>query len=147
MLFGVPESTVEGEVRRLFADGPDLPSVINHITEVVRLGRKLANAARPRPILIKFNSTAAKLAAFKFSRRLRGRSISMVEDLTPEQQKERKRRIPEMQQLISKGYTAFWRGADIFVRSADGKVNPTCPSTRRANPPTECHMPHLPARG
>ena len=34
-----------------------------------------------------------------------------------------------MQERVSKGYTAFWRGADIFVRSADGKVQRWVPRT------------------
>jgi hypothetical protein len=87
VLYGVSEDTSDVGIRKLFAAGSDLPSLETKIVEIFRLGRIAPNNAWPRPLLIKCSSVAASLAAFKFARRLRGRSISMAEDLTATQQK------------------------------------------------------------
>ena len=86
IIYGIEEHLRDGEVRQLFGGDRDLPSLIPNIVDTYRLGQLKANAARPRPVLVKFNSTRARNAAFKHSKRLRGRSLSLAEDLTPSQQ-------------------------------------------------------------
>jgi hypothetical protein len=91
IIYGIEEHLRDGEVRQLFGGGLDLPSLIPNIVDTYRLGQLKANAARPRPVLVKFNSTRSRNAAFKHSKRLRGRSLSLAEDLTPSQQEARRR--------------------------------------------------------
>jgi hypothetical protein len=83
IIYGIEEHLRDGEVRQLLGGGRDLPSLIPNIVDTYRLGQLKANAARPRPVLVKFNSTRSRNAAFKHSKRLRGRSLSLAEDLTP----------------------------------------------------------------
>eukprot|EP00884_Botryococcus_braunii_P003831 jgi/Botrbrau1/13449/Bobra.0082s0053.1 len=115
--------------------GWDLPSLIPNIVDTYRLGQLEANAARPRPVLVKFNSTRARNAAFKHSKRLRRRSLSLAEDLTPSQREARRRLLPNFQAFKAQGYPVLWRGGTLCFRGADGRVNQWVPGGAPPGPP------------
>jgi hypothetical protein len=135
LLFGVEESVGEhtlAAVKSLLGAGS--------IKEAFRLGKKSATANRPRPVLIKFDSLAAKHAAFKHAKELRRQfKVSIDDDLTPMQQAARATRLPEVQQLRGEGWTTFWRGDTLFKVKAGGaplKVPlPVAPASRRRSSP------------
>ena len=135
VIYGVPEQVMDTDVRKFFAGDVHLQSQVNNILQTFRLGPFRANAARPRPILVKFNSQNARNAAFQFSRRLRARSFSLLEDLTPGQQEARRRILPKFQSLKAQGYVVFWRGANIWFRLPDGKTKQWVPGAAPPGPP------------
>ena len=118
---------IEG-VRRLFAQGADLPAVSHSIREISRLGRYVARHTKPRPLRIIFNTLDARGAAFKHCAALRSRGVFLVEDLTPTQQATRKRLLPQLQALQAAGETAFFRGSNIIIRR-EGKNSTWVPGT------------------
>lgn len=147
LLYGVAESSGEqhlAAVKSLLGD-----STIN---EAIRLGPRSPTATRPRPVLIKFASIAAKHAAFKKSKELRRQfNVSMDDDLTPKQKAARTTRFPQVQALRGEGWVTFWRGDNLFKVKAGGAplkvplhapaASPataaaTSPSTAAAPPPS-----------
>jgi hypothetical protein len=135
IIYGIEEHLRDGEVRQLFGGGRDLPSLIPNIVDTYRLGQLKANAARPRPVLVKFNSTRSRNAAFKHSKRLRGRSLSLAEDLTPSQQEARRRLLPNFHTFKAQGYPVLWRGGTLCFRQADGRVSQWVPGAPPPGPP------------
>ena len=135
IVYGIEEHLGDGEVRQLFGGDRDLQSLIPNILETFRLGQLKANAARPRPVLIKFNSPRARNAAFKHSQRLRRRSLSLSEDLTRSQQEARRRLLPNFQAFKAQGYPVLWRGGTLCFRQADGKVQQWAPGAPPPGPP------------
>ena len=135
IVYGIPETLDDGNVRQLFAGDRDLPSLISNIVETYRLGHFKANAARPRPTLVKFDSPRARNAAFKHSRRLRGRSLNLAEDLTPGQQEVRRHLLPHYQAFRAQGYTVLWLGATLCFRQANGRVHLWVPGEPPPGPP------------
>ena len=135
IVYGIEEHLGDGDVRQLFGGDRDLPSLIPNIVDTYRLGQLKANAARPRPVLVKFNSTRARNAAFKHSKRLRRRSLSLAEDLTPSQQEARRRLLPNFQAFKAQGYPVLWRGGTLCFRGADGRVNQWVPGGAPPGPP------------
>ena len=95
-------------------------------------------APRPRPVLIKFNSVAAKHAAYKKAKELRRQiHVSMDDDLTPQQKAARTSRLPEVHTLRGEGWTTFWRGDQLFKVKAGGaplKVPVRAPAAPTAAP-------------
>lgn len=133
ILFGVAESLGEqhlAEVKTLL--GAPL------IYETIRLGKHSPTAPRPRPVLIKFNSVAAKHAAYKKAKELRRQfHVSMDDDLTPHQKAARTSRLPEVHTLRGEGWTTFWRGDQLFKVKAGGaplKVPVRAPAAPTAAP-------------
>eukprot|EP00884_Botryococcus_braunii_P019902 jgi/Botrbrau1/6596/Bobra.0189s0023.1 len=116
ILFGVAESLGEkhlAEVKTLLG----APSIY----ETIRLGKHSPTAPRPRPVLIKFTSVAAKHAAYKKAKDLRRQfNVSMDDDLTPQQKAARMRRQPEVHTLRGEGWITFWRGDQLFKVKAGG---------------------------
>ena len=116
ILFGVAESLGEkhlAEVKTLLG----APSIY----ETIRLGKHSPTAPRPRPVLIKFTSVAAKHAAYKKAKDLRRQfSVSMDDDLIPQQKAARMRRQPEVHTLRGEGWITFWRGDQLFKVKAGG---------------------------
>jgi hypothetical protein len=135
IVYGISEELGDGDVRQLFGGDRDLPSLISNIVETYRLGHFKANAARPRPTLVKFNSTRARNEAFKHSKRLRWRSLSLAEDLTPSQQEARRHLLPKFQVFKAQGYPVLWRGATLCFRQANGRVHLWVPGEPPPGPP------------
>jgi hypothetical protein len=74
------------------------------INDTIRLGKPSPAAPRPRPVLIKFSSIAAKHAAFKKAKELRRQfNVSIDDDLTPRQQAARTSRASQVQALRGEG--------------------------------------------
>jgi hypothetical protein len=116
ILFGVAESLGEQQltqVKSLLGD--------TSINDTIRLGKPSPAAPRPRPVLIKFSSIAAKHAAFKKAKELRRQfKVSIDDDLTPGQQAARTSRASQVQALRGEGWTTFWRGDNLFKVKAGG---------------------------
>jgi hypothetical protein len=116
ILFGVAESLGEHQltqVKSLLGD--------TSINDTIRLGKPSLAAPRPRPVLIKFSSIAAKHAAFKKAKELRRQfKVSIDDDLTPGQQAARTSRASQVQALRGEGWTTFWRGDNLFKVKAGG---------------------------
>jgi hypothetical protein len=116
ILFGVAESLGEQQltkVKSLLGD--------TSINDTIRLGKPSPTAPRPRPVLIKFSSIAAKHAAFKKAKELRRQfNVSIDDDLTPRQQATRTSRASQVQALRGEGWTTFWRGDNLFKVKAGG---------------------------
>ena len=116
ILFGIEESVGERaleEVKSLLGAAS--------IKEAMRLGKRLPTANRPRPVLIKFDSLAAKHAAFKKAKELRRIfKVSMDDDLTPMQKASRTSRLPQVQALRQEGWVTFWRGDNLYKVKAGG---------------------------
>lgn len=138
ILFGVEESVGEqtlAAVKSLLG--------ASSIKEAVRLGKSSPTTKRPRPVLIKFDSLAAKHAAFKKAKDLRQQfKASIDDDLTPRQQEARARRLPQVQQLRGEGWTTFWRGDNLYKVKAGGAPNKVPLPT-----PTASRQPSAPAAG
>lgn len=135
ILFGVAESVGEktlAAVKALIGDAS--------IVETVRLGKHCPNAPRPRPVLMKFASIAAKHAAFKKAKELRRQlHVAIDDDLTPMQKAARSCRAPQVQALRAEGWITFWRGEHLFKVKAGGapiKVPLSAPAVPPAGPPT-----------
>jgi hypothetical protein len=133
ILFGVEESVGEktlDEVKSLLGAGS--------IREALRLGKRSATAKRPRPVLIKFDSIAAKHVAFKKSKELRQRfKVSIDDDLTPKQQAARATRLPEVAELRGQGWKTFWRGDNLFkVKEGGPPVKVPLATTQASRPPS-----------
>jgi hypothetical protein len=144
ILFGIEESVGEkalDAVKSLLGAAS--------IKEATRVGQRSPNAKRPRPVLIKFDSPAAKHAAFKKAKELRRQfRVSMDDDLSPMQQAIRSSRLPQAQALRQEGWITFWRGANLFKVKAGGvptKVplpgTALPPSSATAAPPTSAPAP------
>ena len=93
-----------------------------------------APAARPRPILAKFVSRAARAAAFKRKSALRERGFVLGEDLTPAQRAVKARRAGEVAALMAEGFTVSWRGTALFKQRGEGQA-------RQLVPPPPSHLP------
>jgi hypothetical protein len=140
ILFGVAESLGEkhlAEVKTLLG----APSIY----ETIRLGKHSPTAPRPRPVLIKFTSVAAKHAAYKKAKDLRRQfSVSMDDDLTPQQKAARMSRQPEVHTLRGEGWITFWRGDQLFKVKAGGaplKVPVGAPAAHAHAAPTAAPAP------
>lgn len=133
ILFGVEESVGENtlaEVKSLLG--------AHSIREASRLGKRSATAKRPRPVLIKFDSLAAKHAAFKHTKELRQRfKVYIDDDLTPKQQAARASRLREVQELRGQGWKTFWRGDNLFkVQQGGSPVKVPLASNQATRPPS-----------
>ena len=116
VIYGLPEETerqVEDTVAALFPTGSNTPMTIR---EARRLGkpREDRGAARPRPVLVRFQTLAAKHAALKLSKDLRGRKVYLDTDLTPSQRDTRRMKQDRFQELKSHGAKPFWRSERLF---------------------------------
>lgn len=138
ILFGVEESVGEqtlNEVKSLLGAGST--------REALRLGKRSATVKRPRPVLIKFDSIAAKHVAFKKSKELRQRfKVYIDDDLTPKQQAARASRLLEVQELRGQGWKTFWRGDNLFKVTEGGPPVKVPLATAKASRP-----PSSPATG
>jgi hypothetical protein len=123
LFMGLRKNLGDAYVRQIYVGDRDIPWMVPCILKTCRLGKFNVNAARPRPVLARFKSTRGKNAAFQHSCRLRRRSISLAEDLTPKQQENRRRLIPHVQAFKAKGCAARWRGRHLCFRQADGKIH------------------------
>lgn len=130
ILFGVEESIGEKQLTEVKAlIGPS-------IKEAIRLGKFVKTANRPRPVLIRFESIAAKHAAYKKAKELRQKfKISMDDDITPLQRAARTSLLPQAQALRAEGWNTFWRGEHLFKVKGQGTPIKVQPSTAPAGAP------------
>lgn len=133
ILFGVEESVGEKNLQEVKSFlGVD-------VKEATRLGKFIAGAKRARPVLIRFNTTAEKHAAYKKSKDLRRRfKVSMDDDLTPKQRAARAALQPQVTALRNEGWITFWRGEYLFKVKGQGppvKVLPGVFAARPSAPP------------
>ena len=73
------------------------------------------NPESPR-FLIKLSSPADKFKVLRSCTALRGREISVSEDLTPKQQARRKELVPELRRRRKAGEIVFLRGDRLFKK-------------------------------
>jgi hypothetical protein len=90
------------------------------IVETRRLGPFRPNAAKARPVLIRFSSTDAKHMAFARGKELRTRGIFLDDDLTLKEQAERQRLRGEFTRLKSEGKVLAWRRGKLMIRNKEG---------------------------
>jgi hypothetical protein len=142
MAFGIPANMSVRDIRRLFEQRGDLPSVAPFLAEIRRLGRPRRNANQSTPVRLIFSTEDARGAAWKYMATLRDRGISLAEDLTQKQLAERKRLMPQLHALKATGHSPFFRGANLLYR-LDGKtvrwVDGASPPPNRAPPPPRAH--------
>jgi hypothetical protein len=116
LLFGVEESIREAQ----FTEVKALLGAVR-IEETRRLGKFDPKSKRPRPVLIRFASTADKHAAFKKSKLLRQNfKITIDDDLTTKQRAGRAALLPHALALRNDGWTTFWRGDILFKVKEQG---------------------------
>jgi hypothetical protein len=116
VIYGLSEATegrVEDAVAALFPGGSTHPIPIQ---EARRLGkpREDRSAARPRPVLVRFHTLAAKHAALKYSKDLRAHRVYLDADLTPHQRDIRRMKQDRFQELKGHSAKPFWRGDRLF---------------------------------
>ena len=103
-------------VKALF---PPAPS--GSIVTVHRLGRLVAGARRPRPVMVKFCTVQAKHLAFKNKKEVAAKSkIFMDDDLTEKQRTNRKNQLPAFVRLKEAGMRPFWRGDELMQVTREG---------------------------
>eukprot|EP00884_Botryococcus_braunii_P008840 jgi/Botrbrau1/17958/Bobra.50_1s0050.1 len=146
VLKGVPESVGDAGVRALFAGAQGLPAISVQIVAARRLGQvPPGDPGRPRPVLVTFQSPAARTAAFRYSRHLR--PFRLDDDLTPAQRAARRDLQEEFRSLRARGYSPLWRGATI-VLPMKGALHPHAPGTvPPGGPPRDTTLPAAPKRG
>ena len=117
ILYNVPEVADPADtVKSLFP-----PASSGNIVTVHRLGRFVAGARRPRPVLVKFSSVQAKHEAFKSKKEVAAnRKIFMDDDLTEKQRTNRKQQLPTFVRLKEAGMRPFWRGDKIMQVTQQG---------------------------
>ena len=98
--------------------------VINVETESVqRLGREEAGRSRPI-ILVKFRNEADKLSCLKAALKLKGSNIYINEDLSRATLDMRREKLDELRQKRQEGYIAYFKGANIIVKSRSANFEP-----------------------
>jgi hypothetical protein len=137
LLFGVVESIEEvqlTEVKALFG--------AVRIVETRRLGKFDLKSKRPRPVLIRFASTADKHAAYKKSNLLRQNfKITIDDDLTTKQRAGRAALLPHALANRNDGWTTFWRGDILLKVKGQGPPIKVIPGQRASTPsPAPMHI-------
>jgi hypothetical protein len=137
LLFGVVESIEEAqltEVKALFG--------AVRIMETRRLGKFDPKSKRPRPVLMRFASTADKHAAYKKSKLLRQNfKITIDDDLTTKQRAGRAALLPHALALKNDGWTTFWRGDILFKVKGQGPPIKVIPGQGASTPsPAPMHI-------
>lgn len=82
-MYGVPEANNENlkdKVQLIIDRTLQLPDC--HLEHCFRIGVKEHNASKPRPVLVKFPSTAQRNQVFFNKKKLKGSKLVIVEDLT-----------------------------------------------------------------
>ena len=140
VIYGVleeDEHSAEDKVNSLFPPSSTRDPV--PIQEARRLGEpreaRGATAARPRPILVRFKTVAAKHAALKYAKELRAHKVFLDADLTTTQREARRLKQDRFQELKSHGVKPFWRCERLFfykdgVASEDGVNTGPSPPAR-----------------
>jgi hypothetical protein len=90
------------------------------IVETRRLGPFRPNAAKARPVLIRFSSTEGKHMAFTRGKELRTRGIFLDDDLTMKEQADRQRLRGEFTRLKNEGKSLTWRRGKLMIRIKEG---------------------------
>jgi hypothetical protein len=90
------------------------------IVETRRLGQFRPNAAKARPVLIRFSSTEGKHMAFTRGKELRTRGIFLDDDLTLKEQADRQRLRGEFTRLKNEGKNLTWRRGKLMIRNKEG---------------------------
>lgn len=84
-----------------------------------RLGRRLSDNTRTRPVRVKFGTLGGKHLFLKYAKVLRQAGFRIDDDLTRLQQEERKSYDGDFKTLKSKGYSPFFRGSQLHYFHAD----------------------------
>ena len=77
--------------------------------------RNALHPDQPR-LLVKLQTPAEKFLILRSCKALRGRDISVSEDLTPKQQARRKELVPELRRRRKAGEIVFLRGDRLFIK-------------------------------
>lgn len=124
LIFGLTESPGDSvkQVKSLLAP-MGAENVVSNILEAKRLGARRDSGARPRPLLVRFNSVDNKHGLFKKSKELRAKRITLDDDLTPAQMEQRRTLRPEYTRLKEQGLKVFWRGERLLKVTPQGVVS------------------------
>jgi hypothetical protein len=99
-------------------------NVASNILEAKRLGARRDSGARPRPLLVRFNTVDNKHGLFKKSAELRAKRITLDDDLTPARMEQRRTLRPEYTRLKDQGVKFLWRGERLLKVTPQGVVTP-----------------------
>eukprot|EP00884_Botryococcus_braunii_P010063 jgi/Botrbrau1/19058/Bobra.0100s0082.1 len=146
VLKGVPESLEDAGVGALFTGARGLPAISGQIMATRRLGQiPPGTAGRARPVLLRFQSPAARTAAFRYSRHLR--PFRLEDDLSAAQRAAPKALQEEFHSLRAMGHSPLWRGATIVLRMG-GALHPLVRGTiPHGGPPTDTTRPACVQKG
>lgn len=123
LIFRVPESdnetfkSLEENVLNIFNQMLQVKCNTEEIDYIVRVGRK--NGDKVRPILVRMVAYRKKLELLRNRGYLKGKTVSIDEDYSPEVRQKRKALLPELKALRSQGMKAQIRQDRIVIRDAN----------------------------
>jgi len=117
---GLPSSasghSLDDRVHHLFQDVLGCAEKMSPPTGIIRLRSPRASSESATRIVVRLATTADKATVLRSCRALKDHpNIHIWEDLTPQQQKDRKRLLPEMKRLRSEGKRAWIRGGRLYM--------------------------------
>ena len=89
------------------------------LMEVTRMGRLRADN-KPRPLKVRFRSSAAVAQAFKAKKQLREKGYGLDNDLGPLQLEKRRALAPAVQRLRQDGLRPFFKGTQLWYVPQSG---------------------------
>ena len=132
VMFNIPETVVGTTDERILEDEKNISDIQKAIgsdvsfTQFKRIGYKLLDKTRPRPMMVKYNTFEDKLTVLRSARKLRTLSkdipwntVSIQHDLTKQQQQQNKQLVVEMKRRRQIGENVIIRGGQII--NADHK--------------------------
>ena len=125
VLYGLKELDVQPPTGIKPKDSPLTHLLLDTLPEEVnwkshrRMGRFSPDSAKPRPVLIEFNSQEEKHKLLEHSKQLRQIGLRLDDWLTEQQQKDRGTLNADFQILKGKGFKPFFRGSVLMYRRND----------------------------